>query len=97
VEGCRQGIGCLAKAILRELNRDPPPAIRLSQPYRVEVALPLWVLTQRRARGGPVVFDVIYRRRGDYLVGNFDALGAERGNHDPRAANDTQGDSIDVP
>ena len=32
VEGCRQGTGRLAKAILRELNRDPPPAIRLSQP-----------------------------------------------------------------
>lgn len=32
VEGCRQGTGRLAKAILRDLNRDPPPAIRLSQP-----------------------------------------------------------------
>jgi hypothetical protein len=32
VEGCRQGIGCQAKAILRELDRYSPQAIRLSQP-----------------------------------------------------------------
>jgi len=32
VKGCRQGIGCQAKAILRELDRYPPQAIRLSQP-----------------------------------------------------------------
>jgi hypothetical protein len=32
VEGCRQGTGRQAKAILRELNRYPPQAIRLSQP-----------------------------------------------------------------
>jgi len=32
VKGCRQRTGCLAKAILRELNRDSPPAISLSQP-----------------------------------------------------------------
>jgi hypothetical protein len=32
VVGCRQGIGCQAKAILRELNRYPPQAIRLSKP-----------------------------------------------------------------
>ena len=49
------------------------------------------------SREGPVVFDVIYRRRGDYLVDNIDALSAEHGNHDPRSSNATQGDSIDVP
>ena len=49
------------------------------------------------SREGPVVIDVIYRRRGVYLVDNFDTLGAERGNHDPRIANATQGDSIGVP
>jgi hypothetical protein len=32
VECCRQGIGCQAKAILRELDRYPPQAIRLSKP-----------------------------------------------------------------
>jgi hypothetical protein len=32
VEGCRQGTRCLAKSILRELDRYPPQAIRLSQP-----------------------------------------------------------------
>ena len=32
MEGCRQGIGCQAKAILRELVRYSPQAIRLSQP-----------------------------------------------------------------
>jgi len=32
VEGCRQGIGYLAKAIRRELNRYSSQAIRLSQP-----------------------------------------------------------------
>jgi hypothetical protein len=68
VEGCRQSTGRQVKAILRELNRYPPQASRLSQPlpgdswsrpepravlppaedslhpYRVEVALPPWVL-----------------------------------------------------
>ena len=32
MEGYRQGTGCQAKAILQELNRYPPKAIRLSQP-----------------------------------------------------------------
>jgi hypothetical protein len=49
------------------------------------------------SREGPVVFNVIYSRRGDYLIDNFEALGAVRGNHDPRTANATQGDSIGVP
>ncbi|MCE2839002.1 MAG: hypothetical protein LW834_18965, partial [Cyanobium sp. 49614_E6] len=31
-EGCRQGTGCQAKAILRKLDRYLPQAIRMGQP-----------------------------------------------------------------
>jgi hypothetical protein len=63
-----------------------------------------WVVYAQQApspaeisREGPVVFDVIYSRRGAYLIDNFEALGAERGNRDPWAAPATRGDSISVP